>query len=67
MGYVVEPYQIHLRQGVNRIALFAVNEPMDIRAITLKPVKPFRTYDEYVADMKSEFEGANAETSASAA
>ena len=66
MGYVVEPYRIHLRQGVNRIALFAVNEPMDIRAITLKPVEPFRTYDEYVADMKAEFEGANAETSASA-
>ena len=66
MGYVVEPYQVHLQKGVNRIALYAVNEPMDIMAITLKPVEPFRTYDEYVVDMRDRYEGATAETSSAA-
>ena len=53
MGYVVEPYQFHLRAGENRIALKATNEPMEIRAIRLVPVQSFRTYEDYQA----QFEG----------
>ena len=49
MGYVVEPYRIHLQAGENLIGLRAINEPMEIQSIRIVPVLSFRTYEEYVA------------------
>ncbi len=49
MGYEVNPYAIRLVQGRNVIALEAVNEPMEIRAITLTPVLEYPTYETYAA------------------
>ena len=50
MGYEVNPYAIRLAAGRNVIALEAVNEPMEIRGITLTPVLEYPTYEAYVAE-----------------
>lgn len=49
MGYVVDPYQFYFKAGENTLSLRAVNEPMKIRAITLKPVRSLDQYDAYKA------------------
>ncbi|MBQ8953135.1 MAG: extracellular solute-binding protein [Clostridia bacterium] len=50
MGYEAEPYQFYFEEGENTISLFAVNEPMIIRAMTLTPVRAEKTYADYLAD-----------------
>ena len=46
-GYNTEPYTFYLQEGINRIRLEGINEPMAIRALALKApvrVKPYREY-----------------------
>ena len=49
MGYVVEPYQFYFDAQENTVSLLATNEPMVLRSISLQPVKPVATYEEYHA------------------
>lgn len=49
MGYAANPYQFYFEAGENTLSLEAVNEPMLIRGITLKPVVGDMTYAEYMA------------------
>ena len=49
MGYITDPYCFYFAPGENTLTLKAVNEPMIIGGITLKPVKEYPTYAEYTA------------------
>ena len=51
MGYEAEPYRFCFKTGANTISLFATNEPLVIRSITLAPVRESRDYAGYIADM----------------
>jgi ABC-type glycerol-3-phosphate transport system substrate-binding protein len=48
LGYYTEPYTFYFNQGVNSLRLEAVNEPVVIKSLTLKPVRHNKTYEEYV-------------------
>ena len=48
-GYEVDPYKFYFNEGVNTIALKAINEPCAISALELVPVKTYVNYEEYVA------------------
>jgi len=49
MGYYTDPYEYYFEAGTNTIALDAVNEPMAIRKISIRPVEAALTYNEYLA------------------
>ncbi|MBR4710812.1 MAG: extracellular solute-binding protein [Clostridia bacterium] len=49
MGYVVEPYRFYFSEGTHTLSLRAVNEPMEIRSISLTAPRQSRTYEEYRA------------------
>ena len=49
MGYYTDPYEYYFEAGTNTIALDAVNEPMAIRKISIRPVEKALTYEEYLA------------------
>ena len=49
MGYITEPYEFYLEQGTNTLTLQAVNEPMVLRKLAVKGVKPAVTYADYLA------------------
>ncbi len=51
MGFVVEPFEFWFEKGENSLSFRAVNEPMDLRGLTLKAVRGDRTYEEYAAAM----------------
>ena len=45
LGYTVEPYAFYLHEGANTVRLEGINEPLALRAITLKApiaLKPYR-------------------------
>ena len=50
MGYIAEPYAFYFEAGENRIRLEGVNEPMAIRAFSLRALRPVKRYREYLAD-----------------
>lgn len=47
MGYFSDPYQFYFDKGENEITLEAVNEPMVMRKLTLKPVEDMISYADY--------------------
>ncbi len=49
MGYYTDPYEYYFNAGTNTIALDAVNEPMAIRKLAIRPVEDALTYEEYLA------------------
>ena len=49
MGYETEPYAFYFEKGKNELTLRAVNEPVVVCALTLKPITEFPTYSEYLA------------------
>ncbi|MBQ7247476.1 MAG: extracellular solute-binding protein [Lachnospiraceae bacterium] len=49
-GYVTEPYMFYFDRGRSVIALEGVNEPLAIGDVTLEPVRPVLTYEEYLAE-----------------
>ncbi len=49
MGYSVQPYCFYFEAGENTIALQAINEPMEIGSLTLKPVRRLDSYETYRA------------------
>ncbi len=52
LGYEVDPYRFYFNEGINTIALKAINEPVAISALELVPLKEYQTYEEYVAKQK---------------
>ena len=54
MGFVVEPYEFWFEEGENTLSFRAVNEPMEIRKLTLSAVRSAATYEEYVSAMPAE-------------
>lgn len=61
MGYVVEPYRFYLNKGNNTISLFAENEPMAIKSLTLKAISSgLPSYEEYVAALPTDPRSAEA-------
>ncbi|MDR0316144.1 MAG: extracellular solute-binding protein [Treponema sp.] len=54
LGYIVEPYEFYLHAGANTIRLEGVNEPMAIRALSLKVPVPAKSYREYVAGINTD-------------
>jgi ABC-type glycerol-3-phosphate transport system substrate-binding protein len=53
LGYIVQPYEFHLRAGDNVIRLEGVNEPMAVRAIVLKAPLPLKSYNDYIASVNT--------------
>ncbi|MDR1838474.1 MAG: extracellular solute-binding protein [Treponema sp.] len=49
LGYLVDPYFFYFKEGVNVIRLTGINEPMAIRALTLKAPVQTKNYREYLA------------------
>ena len=49
MGYISEPYMFYLEKGANTISLEAVNEPMVLKDVSIRPVTETDTYAEYRA------------------
>ncbi|MCR4850197.1 MAG: extracellular solute-binding protein [Lachnospiraceae bacterium] len=49
MGYVVDPYKFYLEKGSNEITLEAENEPMLIKALSVKGITSDISYEEYKA------------------
>jgi len=49
MGYETEPYLFYFAKGENTITMEAVNEPVIIRALTLKPMQGHQSYEDYLA------------------
>ncbi len=49
MGYIVDPYQFWFDAGESEITLYAVNEPMLLRGITLTPIRQHMSYADYAA------------------
>lgn len=47
MGYISDPYQFYFDKGECEISLVAVNEPMVMRKLTLKPVEEPLSYADY--------------------
>lgn len=48
-GYVEEPFQFYFEKGENTVTIEGVNEPVALKAVTLKAVKEMATYEEYLA------------------
>jgi ABC-type glycerol-3-phosphate transport system substrate-binding protein len=53
LGYTVDPYMFFFDKGVNTIRLVGINEPMAIRAITLKAPVSTKSYSEYTAGINT--------------
>jgi len=49
LGYITDPYVFYFKEGENVIRLTGVNEPMAIRALSLKTPVQTKTYREFVA------------------
>jgi ABC-type glycerol-3-phosphate transport system substrate-binding protein len=49
LGYTVEPYAFHLREGENTIRLVGINEPLAIRSLSLMAPTETPTYREFLA------------------
>ncbi len=55
MGYAIEPYRFYLEAGQEHtIALRAINEPMEIRSISLTPPQQYGEYEQYLARVQAE-------------
>ena len=48
-GFVAEPYMFYLKQGVNKISIDYVNEPIAIRCLKVLSVTDDLTYEQYIA------------------
>ena len=59
MGYITDPYCFRFAEGENTLTLRAVNEPMVIGSITLKPVAEYPTYAEYAAALEGRADNAD--------
>ncbi|MCL2229737.1 MAG: extracellular solute-binding protein [Treponema sp.] len=56
IGHITEPYSFYFRQGVNTIRLRGINEPMAIRALTIRAPVELKPYREFIASVdKSRF------------
>ena len=49
MGYINDPYMFYLEKGSNELTLEAVNEPMVIKTLQLKPVWTIDNYETYLS------------------
>ena len=49
LGYEVEPYRFYFKKGINSIALEAISEPLAISALSLEPIRTYKTYEQYVS------------------
>lgn len=49
LGYEVEPYKFYFEKGNNDLTIYAVNEPMYIKTLTVKAIEPVVTYADYIA------------------
>ena len=49
LGYLIDPYAFYFRQGENVIRLVGINEPMAIRALSLKAPVQINSYRDYLA------------------
>jgi hypothetical protein len=49
LGYTSEPYSFYFKEGENTIRLVGVNEPVAIRALSLKAPVKTQVYDDYIA------------------
>jgi len=49
LGYLIDPYAFYFRQGENVIRLVGINEPVAIRAISLKAPIQTDSYRDYLA------------------
>jgi ABC-type glycerol-3-phosphate transport system substrate-binding protein len=47
LGYYNEPYSFYFNEGINKIALESVNEPVVIKSLTLQAIMNIPTYAEY--------------------
>ena len=59
MGYISDPYTFYFDKGSQTISLGAENEPMYIKALSLEPVKPIQSYDQYIASVPSASDGSD--------
>jgi len=50
-GYVVEPYQFYFKEGANTIRLDGINEPLAVRALSVKAPVSTKSYREYAAGL----------------
>ena len=51
LGYYTEPYTFYFEEGMNNIALEAMNEPVVIKKLTLKGISEKPSYSEYRESM----------------
>ncbi|MDR0442505.1 MAG: extracellular solute-binding protein [Treponema sp.] len=49
LGYVVDPYVFYLKAGENTIRFEGINEPVALRAFSIKAPHQTRSYSEYMA------------------
>lgn len=47
LGYYNDPYSFYFNEGINKIALESVNEPVVIKSLTLQAIMNIPTYAEY--------------------
>jgi ABC-type glycerol-3-phosphate transport system substrate-binding protein len=61
LGYTVEPYRFYFEAGNNAVRLEGINEPMAIRAFSLKAPARVKSYREYISGFdQNEFKNENA-------
>lgn len=53
MGYEPEPYKFFLNKGTNTVTLEAANEPLILKAFTVKGVSTLPDYETYLASIPS--------------
>ena len=61
-GYESEPYKFWLDKGPNTVTIYAVNEPMYLKSVTFKAIKPSKDYSTYLKDNSGNSVGANSKT-----
>lgn len=49
VGYVSEPYSFYFNEGINKISLESIREPMLIESIEIQSVKTYESYDEVLS------------------
>ena len=47
-GYEAEPFKFYFEAGKNKLTLKGINEPMAIKALTIKEVQKLQSYSEYI-------------------
>lgn len=52
-GYFQEPLTFALKEGENTITVKAIKDCMKIKSITIAPVKPLSSYEEYLEECKN--------------